>query len=703
MPEIEETDSPEVCLVCATAGEDCDCTECADCDERVSTVCVGCGECNSCCDCWECDDCNRRFDDGEGGKCSNCEHCSNCCDCVWCEGCEENHDHDTDMCSQCNRCDDSCTCTRCDRGSCSCRADYRGRNDTYICSGCDYCECCHCSCSSCNNCLERVDSTCPNCDNCGDCCECERCCDCSARVESLECSSCGRCNDCGCICTDDLGGQEEPVIAAVTHSFDPVVAVSLCSRCDRYNCCCLICWHEEPGVVPSVNHLYASSWREETCRVCHTCKEHCRATSTCTSCPDGIKHHDVCNNCNKCYSDHCNCHRCGVCRHGFNTGNFCLECYNCKEHCRCPKCLVCGVKGGSCNWCKQCKVCCASDTSECSFAVANKGRSYADDPLPQSDPELRFHVPANRLGYKINSSPRIVGIEIETNNYSNMGKLRSLYEATQKWGIAVKDDGSIGDFPEGMEFNLAPAAGDKVVEQVTDICNGIQKGGSRPNEKCGIHVHVDARDVRADDLKRVIDVYIKVERALFNLCHPRRANGDYSQICSNSLTRYGKTGKEVRLKLTQEFFNSQRIKRDVQHLKGEEKHERLKDLASRYVSSRDEGEASVYRHRYRALNLISYFIRRTIEFRHFHGSVDPVEIYNWASVVSHVIDSAVRMSHRQVEELPTNSRKALLAILPPHMHEWVGSQWSKWDELVSQSPVYKRQRDMVNREFWRNE
>lgn len=320
-------------------------------------------------------------------------------------------------------------------------------------------------------------------------------------------------------------------------------------------------------------------------------------------------------------------------------------------------------------------------------------------PIPIRECPPYFHIPENLLGFRRNTSRRAVGIEIETNNYQHLDRCRPLYNAVKKWQITVKSDGSIGSFPHGMEFNLAPASGDKVIEQLNDICEGLSVAEAHPNSKCGIHVHVDCRDVLGDDLKKIIDIYTVVERALYCLCLPERLNGTYSSICGLGYKNYGNTGREVRLRLTQEFFNRQKIKDAGKNKAGESKHSCVVSAVRDYRYYKDQG-CSNNVPRYRALNLLSYFKRRTIEFRHFHSTIDPDEIAGWAMTCSEVINSGVRMSNRQIAQLPRNSRKALLAVVPERLHEWISGQWTRMDDLVNASPRAKQTRALVWRDFF---
>jgi len=90
--------------------------------------------------------------------------------------------------------------------------------------------------------------------------------------------------------------------------------------------------------------------------------------------------------------------------------------------------------------------------------------------------------------------------------------------------------------------------------------------------------------------------------------------------------------------------------------------------------------------RYRALNLHSYFLRKSIEFRHHEGSTDAKTIINWAMVCGHVVEAANRLSEAQIRELPNDSKKALVEILPDGLVTYCRSTWRKlgsfnWDSL----------------------
>jgi hypothetical protein len=305
------------------------------------------------------------------------------------------------------------------------------------------------------------------------------------------------------------------------------------------------------------------------------------------------------------------------------------------------------------------------------------------------DKDGRATVTGNRLGYKRNPSRRELGIEIETNGCTKLGNSRKLWEAIQKWKVAVKPDGSIGGQPAAFELNLMPSCGDVMLTELEEICAGLKDIGATPSVKCGIHVHVNAADIKGHDLKRIIDVYERVERALFDLCAPQRLNNTYSRVCGKLLKSYGTTAEDIRRNMVKSMYNNGTAFTVGAQYKGRRRHEQLKSLGDNLKSNKAGNGCDT---RYRALNMASYFKRGTIEFRHFEGMIDFTDISGWAMTVGHLIDACVRMTARQIAVLPTNSRKALLAVLPEWHHAWIIDRWKRMDLLANATYGHQQKR-----------
>jgi hypothetical protein len=79
--------------------------------------------------------------------------------------------------------------------------------------------------------------------------------------------------------------------------------------------------------------------------------------------------------------------------------------------------------------------------------------------------------------------------------------------------------------------------------------------------------------------------------------------------------------------------------------------------------------------RYNALNLHSHFFRRSVEFRHHHGTKGPVTIYNWALICGWLVENAYRMSEKQIYTRirgASSSLELLHGLVPASVQKWIG-------------------------------
>lgn len=638
-------------------------------------TCSTCGQ--ESCRCIECGSCTTRIDPETDSFCSNCDYCDDCCECSMCSSCGE---LSADRCSTCARCD-----------SCGCHCWY--------CRGCgEY----HTSSEA---------EQCSSCERCEDQCECVTCGSCGERTSELACSECNRCNYCGCDCLD------------VEDDDEPTDDGPLCTICNRRlsRCYCLNCHtiDQETGLITETHPFNPRSGRPEDvyCRQCARCSGHCSATS----CPEcSHKAHNMCEVCGKCG----NCCRCIFCAHNGgrhvleNEGQRCSSCSRCNDHCSCPKCKKCGDRTRRlCRWCKSCNECCmVSSESECRAMDRSQ-------PVARRKPDtLRMHRPSRKELRRL-PNPRLIGVEPEINGISSegLGKARHLHEALNRWGDSVVTDGSIGDQPTAFEINMTPSGGDLFLDHAKDIADGLKKMNAQPDKRCGMHVHIDASDLEVYDLRRVIELYAKVERALYGLCHPERISNHYSTPCAKFYLEKASSFKprEFRATLTARLYNEDKpITYDkgatitlekVQNFcrsnwgtdyswAGEARQRELEERARGYM--RDNAgstidkvkglkETKYHSLRYKALNLHSYFLRKTIEFRHHEGTADYEQMVGWAQVCQELVSASLRLSKAQIEALPRNSRKALIALMPERLQSYITETWKKHDELLQKNSSWR--------------
>lgn len=289
----------------------------------------------------------------------------------------------------------------------------------------------------------------------------------------------------------------------------------------------------------------------------------------CETLCDICSHHYVCNGCNNQFDSldagYCEeCHRnyfrdcaeCGVNIHsadGFFTNNsfYCADCakeFACEE---CGSCVDCAEINGQwyCDDCinenfRLCAGCadyyhvddcywsevteeyyCSDCYNESFFCCESCGQEYSYDDYARDgycnncyhdDDEYR-EVGDSILSDTFNriNSKRCWGIEIETSSGD--------YENTpDEWGI--KDDGSI----IGKELVSPIMNGDAGLDSIEELYRNV-----RPHfdNRCGIHVHIDMRDLSGDERFAVIKAFKASKQRWFDYVHRNRHSNHY--CCSD--------------------------------------------------------------------------------------------------------------------------------------------------------------------------
>jgi hypothetical protein len=295
--------------------------------------------------------------------------------------------------------------------------------------------------------------------------------------------------------------------------------------------------------------------------------------------------------------------------------------------------------------------------------------------------------------------------------------------AIDKWKDAVVSDGSI---PGGFEINTNPTNGDLFLDHMAEICDGFVKINAHCSNACGLHVHVnvkgsplyskdgsplldkdgnqkfDPRDAfNHYDLRRLIEIYYKTEKAIFELCHPRRVSGRYSIPCGPYYMTKDMNPKDFRKSMITKMYREGQplpvatpasTLASTRALTMQKVKRAMKEAGTQLKAKKGHKYESV---RYKALNLHSFFLRGTIEFRHKEGTADYNEITNWALICATVVDQASKMSHAEISELPNKSREALVAILPAPLRAYA---LRKWEQNENTIPRYGE----TVRDVWRN-
>lgn len=417
-----------------------------------------------------------------------------------------------------------------------------------------------------------------------------------------------------------------------------------------------------------------------TCAACHTPVEEeprcehcglCLACCTCEPCPGGG------------HMAATLCHRCGVCSRRRDAARPCCGCQPCAR-CHtpnppsrlCPQCHLC--LDGRCCMCWTCPRCHARHSrasgsavrpcaicSACLACCSCRGLRWiaAGPPVFHLTPvgEADTRAENQRLGPPMhlrrnNPSHRFLSTEIEVSAVRSGSNINTA-RVVSRWGGAIVGDGSLGS--GGFEINTAPAAGDVFGIQIEEICAALDRDQAYANSNAGAHVHIDARDFRFYDIRRLVFLYEKLEGAIYGLTAPHRANNHFSLPCGTLYSRNLRAGRVP--KATKVI-----LLKNLYALDGNPD-KRIKSF------KRDKGAPN----RYHGLNLHSWMFRGTIECRIMHGSTNAERLTNWGYMWASILDAAMRMRESEILALTKPGIELLYDIASTaQLKQWIDNRWS---------------------------
>jgi hypothetical protein len=233
--------------------------------------------------------------------------------------------------------------------------------------------------------------------------------------------------------------------------------------------------------------------------------------------------------------------------------------------------------------------------------------------------EIEFLYPE---GYSVNSSAdeivdelEAVGISTSWENYT--------HSVMGCWKLVT--DGSVyeDDF-DGFEL-VSPVLNWSRIGEVELALKTLEDIGCVINTRCGIHVHHDVKDYDVMDFVRVLELYKSCEDELDKCVHPTRRKNK-NTYCKG---------------LNQ--LNIQKIRKYVKDIKEQCSEMGYRVSASDAVSSilnQICGDYNTSSPRYLKLNVESFRSYGTIEFRHFHGTLDPVAVKSWILLTQRIVETA---------------------------------------------------------------
>lgn len=336
----------------------------------------------------------------------------------------------------------------------------------------------------------------------------------------------------------------------------------------------------------------------------------------------------LCDSCKRCVSC-CDCPQCDRCKKRQQAQFLCAACKKCvKNCCHCRQCRNCKKTSTDdhCEHCRNCNSCCG---------CGDQGRVPY---YTMWNRKPKFHTSTLRQ-HEHNPTSRYISAEIEVAGIKGVG--RPIYQIAKKWEAAVVYDGSLPE--RGFEICTAPAGGDLYVNQVREYCDEIRKQAGFINAQCGLHVHVDARDLDYYHIRRLVRIYASIEPALFGMVPPERQESRFCYPCGQ---RYLASIEEGRLPYD-------KVKNDV-----------ITSIYNTKGSTQDLRHSKYNQARYNALNLHAWFYYGTVESRMFNGTIDSDEIINWGVLWAKILDYTKEHTDEEVyDKMKDNTVACLMKIV----------------------------------------
>lgn len=228
------------------------------------------------------------------------------------------------------------------------------------------------------------------------------------------------------------------------------------------------------------------------------------------------------------------------------------------------------------------------------------------------------------------TSSRSFGVELEIGNEVSPQTITSIIANSSKIPVKnnlykssinnnfwdVKMDGSCGKSTDefginegGYEITSFKACGIKQLQHICSVVRKIKKIGVKVNNNCGMHVHVDIQDFSENDIGRLIQAWICVEKVVL-LAVPRRRR--WNKYCMP-------------------FCYNQKMLID--------QNSDPLDVWNHYKPSHILSHSNIDRRK--TMNLVNYtrylkiknFKRPTVEFRFPEGTMSAVSVKNWVRLL----------------------------------------------------------------------
>ena len=206
-------------------------------------------------------------------------------------------------------------------------------------------------------------------------------------------------------------------------------------------------------------------------------------------------------------------------------------------------------------------------------------------------------------------SKRKFGVEIEA-LLEDGGSSHLPDDELESW--KKQHDGSLGD--GGREYASPILQGDQGFLAIERFAEKLRQWGYFIRRECGLHVHIDGRDLDFEDIRKLLKLVLNFEVVIYAMLPESRFTGSYSV----PLARFPKS----------------RIRKSVKN------EEDLKVLWYGNERNRVNLKSKFHSSRYYGVNIHSWFFRRSVEFRYHSGTLDPEKILTFIQICQAIVDKA---------------------------------------------------------------
>lgn len=247
-------------------------------------------------------------------------------------------------------------------------------------------------------------------------------------------------------------------------------------------------------------------------------------------------------------------------------------------------------------------------------------------------------------------SARLVGLEVEFNE----SPPPAAREWAAMWAGHIHSDGSCG-----YEAVTPPVAGKYIYPCLKSMQRALRDCSA--DNRCGVHVHVEAADLGWYDIRRLLHVWRLVEPVMFLIAGQNRLGNRYcGQIGASIWTDLLSRDKAMSQEHILNLYGTSRAA-----------------IRSRPAHKKDSG-------RYKCLNLMPWLAQRrgngldtTIEFRLHRATLSADRLAHWAALVRNLVDWCVSHTDADATALPKSAARALATIAGSET-AWVMARIKAW-------------------------